>query len=148
MTACVCIVEPTSYYRVATEESLKRLNRRSSKSAIEVAHRWLNNNNNNNNNKQIYKPPCMPREGCRGAELHSKIYMVKSGTMSLFFSKTAWYNTRIFWAWVLRSFAEQNLKLGHWSTAVRPKTTTPVGDPIVHAWTTAIRAARSRRESP
>jgi len=24
-------------------------------------------NNNNNNNKHIYKAPCIPTEGCRGA---------------------------------------------------------------------------------
>jgi len=32
-----------------------------------------NNNNNNNNNKHIYEAPCMPTEGCRGAQYYSAV---------------------------------------------------------------------------
>ena len=33
---------------------------------------------NNNNNKQIYKAPCMPTEGCRGAIHIYHIHVVKN----------------------------------------------------------------------
>jgi len=37
--------------------------------AVAIVTKLLNNNNTNKkNNKHIYKVPCMPTEGCRGAE--------------------------------------------------------------------------------